>query len=162
MRHIFALTLSVILLLGFAMVVHAQDTNISTDAALSNLLAQASALKAQIAAAKAAVTIQTIVFSNGVAVATNTTLAPVTAASFTSYLPMIQNIIETLGSIGAAILILARSLRKIIPDNLQTGSAGTLLKHFALEINPQKQLPVVVGDAVQAPATPSPTAAPTA
>lgn len=39
--------------------------------------------------------------------------------------------------IVGAIFIIARVLRKVIPDNAQTGKLGTVLKHAALEINPQ-------------------------
>ena len=34
------------------------------------------------------------------------------------------------------IFLAARIMRKAIPDNLQTGKAGELLKHIALEVNP--------------------------
>jgi hypothetical protein len=34
------------------------------------------------------------------------------------------------------IFLIARLLRKAIPDELQTGKAGELLKHIALEVNP--------------------------
>ena len=40
-------------------------------------------------------------------------------------------------SLIGAIFILARVLRKAVPDSMQTGSLGTILKHTALEINPQ-------------------------
>lgn len=137
MRILIPLVAVIILLVGAALVCHAQDSNtVPVDVALSNLLAQASALKVQLAAAKAAVSVQTVIYSNGVAVATNTAIVPVTAASLTSYIPMFESILTTLGSIGAAILIFARSLRKIIPDNLQTGLAGQVLRHFSLEVNP--------------------------
>lgn len=36
----------------------------------------------------------------------------------------------------AELFIIARLLRKAVPDNLQNGRIGTLLKHAALEINP--------------------------
>lgn len=38
----------------------------------------------------------------------------------------------------AAIFILARLLRKAVPDNWQSGTLGTLLKHSALEVNPNQ------------------------
>ena len=42
---------------------------------------------------------------------------------------------EDLDVVGLIFLI-ARILRKAVPDELQTGKAGELLKHIALEINP--------------------------
>jgi hypothetical protein len=45
----------------------------------------------------------------------------------------IQDCVNLIG----AVFILARVLRKAIPDSMQTGSLGTILKHTALEINPQ-------------------------
>lgn len=48
---------------------------------------------------------------------------------------------EDVAIITALIPIIARILRKAIPDNLQTGNAGTVLKHIALEINPQSTPP---------------------
>lgn len=36
------------------------------------------------------------------------------------------------------LFVLARLLRKAIPDNWQTGVIGTALKHTALEVNPDK------------------------
>ena len=44
-------------------------------------------------------------------------------------------------AIVSGIFILARGLRKAIPDNLQTGTLGTILKHAALEINPAPSTP---------------------
>ena len=41
-------------------------------------------------------------------------------------------------SIVGAVFLIARTLRKAIPDNAQTGQLGQLLKHLALEINPAK------------------------
>ncbi|MDE1868026.1 MAG: hypothetical protein KGI08_10000 [Thaumarchaeota archaeon] len=38
----------------------------------------------------------------------------------------------------AAIFILARLLRKAVPDNWQNGPIGTVLKHSALEVNPDQ------------------------
>ena len=38
--------------------------------------------------------------------------------------------------VWGAIVLVARALRKLVPDNMQTGVAGTVLKHAALEINP--------------------------
>ena len=49
--------------------------------------------------------------------------------------------------VGAAFLI-ARVLRKAIPDSAQTGQLGQLLKHLALEINP------ALGATIQKPETP--------
>jgi len=49
----------------------------------------------------------------------------------------ITKLIEAIGSLGAAILILARVLRKLVPDGWQTGIFGRLLAHTALEVNPQ-------------------------
>ena len=42
-----------------------------------------------------------------------------------------------IGQLLALIFIGARLLRKGIPDKMQTGIVGTVLKHAALEINPQ-------------------------
>jgi hypothetical protein len=42
----------------------------------------------------------------------------------------------------AAIFIIARILRKGVPDNWQTGALGTFLKHAALEVNPQPPTPI--------------------
>jgi hypothetical protein len=42
-----------------------------------------------------------------------------------------------LGSAGFLAWVSARFLRKGIPDNLQNGILGAVLKHAALEINPQ-------------------------
>jgi hypothetical protein len=50
----------------------------------------------------------------------------------------IQDCINLIG----AIFILARVLRKAVPDSMQTGSLGTILKHTALEINPQTNVEV--------------------
>ena len=44
---------------------------------------------------------------------------------------------DTVSAVGAVFLI-ARTLRKAIPDNAQTGQLGQLLKHLALEVNPAK------------------------
>ena len=44
---------------------------------------------------------------------------------------------EQIASLGMSIFLLARVLRKVIPDEVQNGKLGTLLKHLALEINPQ-------------------------
>jgi len=43
----------------------------------------------------------------------------------------------TIATIVVGIFTVARILRKAIPDASQTGKAGELLKHLALEINPQ-------------------------
>ena len=43
---------------------------------------------------------------------------------------------QSVALVGAVFLI-ARTLRKAIPDNLQTGKLGTFLAHVALEINPK-------------------------
>jgi hypothetical protein len=42
---------------------------------------------------------------------------------------------EDVDIVGLLILV-ARLLRKFVPDNLQTGKAGQILKHIALEVNP--------------------------
>lgn len=45
---------------------------------------------------------------------------------------------EQIVAIVGAVVILARALRKAIPDSMQTQLLGTVLKHLALEINPVK------------------------
>jgi hypothetical protein len=50
--------------------------------------------------------------------------------------------LDQIVSIVGAVVIIARALRKAIPDNLQTAAFGTLLKHLALEINPVTTPPV--------------------
>ena len=59
---------------------------------------------------------------------------------------------DAVSTVGAVFLI-ARTLRKAIPDNAQTGQLGQLLKHLALEANPAQ------GATTEKPETP-PTAAP--
>ena len=54
-----------------------------------------------------------------------------------------------------SIFLVARALRKVIPDNAQTGKLGEILKHAALEINP------VVGVAVNDPVPQSQNTPPT-
>lgn len=44
---------------------------------------------------------------------------------------------EQVASLVTALFVIARLLRKAIPDSAQTGALGTFLKHIALEINPQ-------------------------
>ena len=55
-----------------------------------------------------------------------------------------DSIVATVG----AIFLLARTLRKVVPDTWQTGKVGEVLKHAALEINPQ------VGGSTQQPQVP--------
>ena len=43
-----------------------------------------------------------------------------------------DQIVALIGSL----VVIARILRKAIPDTKQTGTVGTILKHAALEINP--------------------------
>ena len=45
--------------------------------------------------------------------------------------------VESLTALAGSVFILARILRKAIPDNQQTGAIGQILKHCALEINPK-------------------------
>ena len=52
-------------------------------------------------------------------------------------------------SFVGAVFLIARTLRKAIPDGAQTGQLGQLLKHLALEINPAK------GAATDAPTVPA-------
>ena len=51
-------------------------------------------------------------------------------------------------SLIGAVFVIARVLRKAIPDSAQTGQLGQLLKHLALEINP------ALGATIQKPETP--------
>jgi hypothetical protein len=48
---------------------------------------------------------------------------------------------EQIVAIVGAVVILARALRKAVPDNMQTALLGTILKHLALEINPVSTTP---------------------
>jgi hypothetical protein len=115
--------------------VHAQ-TNVSTESAMSNAIAAFNELQKQLDAAKSAATVQTIVFSNGVPVATNTVAAPVNAATITNYAEIALKVVEALGGLAAAVLVLARTLRKIIPDKSQVNGLGLALSHLSGEINP--------------------------
>ena len=49
----------------------------------------------------------------------------------------ITKLVEAIGGLAASVMILARVLRKAVPDNWQTGILGRLLAHTALEVNPQ-------------------------
>jgi hypothetical protein len=44
---------------------------------------------------------------------------------------------ELVASILTFVFVIARVLRKALPTSVQAGSAGELLKHIALEVNPQ-------------------------
>jgi hypothetical protein len=52
-----------------------------------------------------------------------------------AFLPHVSS--EQVEAVIGAIFILARVARKAIPDQYQTALLGTILKHLALEINPQ-------------------------
>lgn len=65
-----------------------------------------------------------------------TNSVPTLNQSITGLYQVVANNKESLLMVWGAIVLVARSLRKVIPDKLQTGSLGTVLKHAALEINP--------------------------
>lgn len=71
---------------------------------------------------------------------TNSTNAPdVQQAIGTLIHALVPNVgMEQITTILGALFLLARVLRKAIPDHVQTGGLGTFLKHIALEINPQE------------------------
>jgi hypothetical protein len=119
------------------------EPDISVTTALSNLMVNFGQLKSEIESAKsnsaALSTIQTVTYSNGIPVATNTVAAPVvTGSKVNSWLDSIIGILATLGGLLAALAGFARTLRKIIPDAAQVNYAGVLLATLGFEINPSK------------------------
>lgn len=61
---------------------------------------------------------------------------PTLQQSVTGLCQVVSNNKEALVAVWGAIVLVARALRKLIPDDKQTGTLGTVLKHAALEINP--------------------------
>jgi hypothetical protein len=77
--------------------------------------------------------------TNTVVAVTNTVVNPdVSQAIQTIIHAAVPSLTTTdITTLVGAVVIIARILRKVIPDNAQLGKAGTFLKHLALEINPQ-------------------------
>jgi hypothetical protein len=60
----------------------------------------------------------------------------------------------SMSGIGQFVMLVflgARLARKGVPDSLQTGFIGTILKHAALEVNPQATPPPVAAPAAKLP-----------
>jgi hypothetical protein len=134
------------------------DADLNT--ALSNVMFTVNQLKLEAQAAKsnsaALSQVQTVTFSNGVPIATNSIAAPVfTPAKINNWLESATAIVSTIGGLLAALVILARSLRKLIPDAAQVNDAGVLLATLGGEINPSK---AKLAAAAAAPDAPIPTA----
>ena len=66
---------------------------------------------------------------------TNTNLIPDIARVVHDVSPDLS--VESIVAFLGALFIAARSLRKALPDNIQTGKIGQVLKHLSLEINPK-------------------------
>jgi len=73
-------------------------------------------------------------------VVTNPTVQQAITTLARVFIPHVSE--QQMEDIIVAIFVLARAARKAIPDKYQQAILGTILKHLALEINPQdKPLP---------------------
>lgn len=119
----------------------AQTNTPAVDVALSNLMVQLGQLQSEVKAARsnanADATVQTITFSNGVPIATNSVAAS-TGSKLSAWSISAGSIVSEIGGLLAAIVVFARALRKIIPDASQVNDAGVLLATIGGEINPSK------------------------